>query len=108
MARTSVPIVVLDYNGETQSEETKRERVQERNRESDVLGFEEEKWRFQAEMLRAECNLLRMEKGIAIKKLHRSRAKMEATLKSALHTLVSVSTLFPYSFSLENDYTIPY
>ncbi|KAK4278643.1 hypothetical protein QN277_016464 [Acacia crassicarpa] len=86
----NVPIVVLDYSG---GSETRRERVE--SRESDGvlggggLGLEEEKWRFQAEMLRAECNLLRMEKGIVIKKLHRTRAKMERTLKSALEALVS-------------------
>ncbi|KAF7831879.1 myosin-10 isoform X3 [Senna tora] len=76
----NVPIVVLDCSDHDESI---------RSRESDGLGLEEEKWRFQAEMLRAECNLLRMEKGIAIKKLHRARAKMERTLKSAVQTLVS-------------------
>lgn len=81
-----VPIVVLDYNGEK-----RRERVES---DGGGLGLEEEKWRFQAEMLRAECNLLRMEKGIVIKKLHRTRAKMERTLKSALETLVSVRIFF--------------
>ena len=62
--------------------------------------LEEEKWKFQAEMLRAECNLLRMEKEIAVKKLERTRVKMETTLRSALHTLVSVSapSLFPSSY----------
>ncbi|XP_028790050.1 uncharacterized protein LOC114746031 [Neltuma alba] len=86
----NVPIVVLDYIG---GSETRRERVESRESDGAVggggLGLEEEKWRFQAEMLRAECNLLRMEKGIVIKKLHRTRAKMESTLKSALETLVS-------------------
>lgn len=89
MAR-NVPIVVLDYSG---ASETRRERVESREIDGGPrgggLGLEEEKWRFQAEMLRAECNLLRMEKGIVIKKLHRTRAKMERTLKSALETLVS-------------------
>lgn len=55
------------------------------------LAVEEEKWRFQAEMMRAECNLLRMEKEIAVKKLQRTRVKMDKTLRSAVHTLVSVS-----------------
>ncbi|KAL2239928.1 uncharacterized protein LOC105170810 [Sesamum indicum] len=52
-------------------------------------GFEEEKWMFQAEMLRAECNILRMEREFALKKLERNRVKMERALRSAVHTLVS-------------------
>ncbi|KAL0390804.1 UNVERIFIED_CONTAM: hypothetical protein Scaly_0437500 [Sesamum calycinum] len=52
-------------------------------------GFEEEKWMFQAEMLRAECNFLRMEREFALKKLERNRVKMERALRSAVHTLVS-------------------
>ena len=41
-----------------------------------------------------------MEKEIAVKKLERTRVKMETTLRSALHTLVSVSapSLFPSSY----------
>ncbi|KAK6164127.1 hypothetical protein DH2020_000991 [Rehmannia glutinosa] len=52
-------------------------------------GFEEEKWRFQAEILRAECKLLRMEREFALKKLEKNRVKMERTLRSAVQTLVS-------------------
>lgn len=88
----NVPIVVFDHSEES---ERRRERVE--SRESDGLcGLElaEEKWRFQAEMLRAECNLLRMEKEIALKKVKRAQAKMERTLISAVQTLVSVSTSF--------------
>jgi len=79
--------VVLDSNNGGSEGERRRERV------GSPKGWdlEEEKWKFQAEMLRAECNLLRMEKEIAVKKLQRSRVKMETTLRSALHTLVSVS-----------------
>lgn len=84
----SVPIVV--FGGES---ERRRERVER----SESVVVEEEKWKFQAEMLRAECNLLRMEKEIAVKKLERTRSKMERTLRSALHTLVSVSPSF-FSF----------
>lgn len=51
----------------------------------------EEKWRFQAEMLRAECNLLRMEREITNKKLEKMKSRMERTLKSAVQALVSVS-----------------
>lgn len=49
----------------------------------------EEKWRFQAEMLRAECNLLRMEREIAVKLLERERSLLQRSLKSAVHTLLS-------------------
>ena len=86
-------------------DEGRRERVEEGESEVMVSGgggggggdrkmaaLEEEKWRFQAEMLRAECNLLRMEKEIAVKKLERTRVKLERTLKSAVHSLVSVSS----------------
>ncbi|KAK6119768.1 hypothetical protein DH2020_046490 [Rehmannia glutinosa] len=52
-------------------------------------GSEEEKWRFQAEILRAECKLLRMEREFALKKLEKNRVKMETTLRSAVQTLVS-------------------
>ncbi|GMJ15533.1 hypothetical protein like AT1G51405 [Hibiscus trionum] len=74
-------------------EEMRRERVEvveEENIEnSGVALVEEEKWRFQAEILRAECNLLRMERDIAVKKMERRRVEMERTLKSAVQTLVS-------------------
>nr|AWA44898.1 hypothetical protein SS16G14_000005 [Saccharum spontaneum] len=50
---------------------------------------QEEKWRFQAEILRAECNFLRMEREVALRKLDRHRGQMEAALKSAVETLVS-------------------
>ncbi|CAL9063062.1 unnamed protein product [Musa banksii] len=49
----------------------------------------EERWRFQAEILRAECNFLRMEREVALRKLERNRARMEVALKSAMETLVS-------------------
>ncbi|WVZ56014.1 hypothetical protein U9M48_006602 [Paspalum notatum var. saurae] len=50
---------------------------------------EKEKWQFQAEILRAECNFLRMEREVALRKLDRHRGQMEAVLKSAVETLVS-------------------
>ena len=50
----------------------------------------EERWRFQAEMLRAECNFLRMEREVALRKLERNRSQMEAALRSAMETLISV------------------
>ncbi|XP_042513702.1 myosin-9-like [Macadamia integrifolia] len=52
--------------------------------------LEDEKWRFQAEILRAECQFLRMEREIALKKLEKSRVQMERTLRSAVETLISV------------------
>ncbi|KAG6469091.1 uncharacterized protein LOC122034634 isoform X1 [Zingiber officinale] len=48
----------------------------------------DERWRFQAEMLRAECKFLRMEREIELRKLERNRAQMEDTLRSAMDTLV--------------------
>ncbi|XP_074572238.1 uncharacterized protein LOC141828679 [Curcuma longa] len=48
----------------------------------------DERWRFQAEMLRAECNFLRMEREVELQKLERNRAQMEDTLRSAMDTLV--------------------
>ena len=52
---------------------------------------ETESWRFQAEILRAECNFLRVEREFALKKLERNRVQMKRTLRSAVQTLVSVS-----------------
>lgn len=54
---------------------------------------EEAKWRFQAEMLRSECNLLRIEKEIAMKKMERRKKRMQRTLRSAVLTLLSVSLI---------------
>lgn len=85
-SKAGFPIVLLES-------ERRRERVGEKEEEEDG-DVEEEKWRFQAEMLRAECNLLRMEKEIAVKKMERIKLKMERTLNSAVHTLVSVSLFF--------------
>ena len=64
-------------------------RAPARSQEDD--GEQEEKWRFQAEILRAECNFLRMEREVALRKLDRHRGQMEAALKSAVETLVSVN-----------------
>ncbi|RID49435.1 hypothetical protein BRARA_H00236 [Brassica rapa] len=50
---------------------------------------DEAKWRFQTEMLRSECNLLRIEKEIALKKMERRKKRMEKTLRSAVNTLLS-------------------
>ncbi|KAI3823472.1 hypothetical protein L1987_04910 [Smallanthus sonchifolius] len=49
----------------------------------------EERWRFQAEILRAECNFLRMERKSALKKLEKNRVRIERTLKSALKSVAS-------------------
>lgn len=61
---------------------------------SNSSGVAAEKWRFQVEMLRAECNFLRMEREFALKKLERNRVKMEKTLHSAVNTLLSVSSIY--------------
>ncbi|KAK4741982.1 hypothetical protein SAY87_025570 [Trapa incisa] len=52
--------------------------------------MDDEKWRFQAEVLRTECNILRMEKEIAVRKLDRSRLHLEQTLRSATEALISM------------------
>ncbi|KAK1390847.1 myosin-9 [Heracleum sosnowskyi] len=56
---------------------------------NNASGVAAEKWRFQVEMLRAECNFLRMEREFALKKLERNKIKMERTLHSAVNTLLS-------------------
>ncbi|KAF5735797.1 hypothetical protein HS088_TW15G01313 [Tripterygium wilfordii] len=89
-ARGVVPIVLVSGRGGGgggEDCEGRRERVEERK--SSSVGVEEEKWRFQAEMLRAECNLLRMEKEIAVKKMERRRVQIERTLRSTVQTLLS-------------------
>ncbi|GKU94020.1 hypothetical protein SLEP1_g7562 [Rubroshorea leprosula] len=83
-SRGVVPVVLVRPG---ESEERRRERVEEG--ESGVVAVEEEKWRFQAEMLRAECNLLRMEREITIKKMERRRVQMDRMLRSAIQTLLS-------------------
>ncbi|KAG5517546.1 hypothetical protein RHGRI_038071 [Rhododendron griersonianum] len=83
----TVPVVLLNSGGGGE----RRERVEEREEGGGGGGVKEgeEKWRFQAEMLRAECNFLRLEREFALKKLERNRVKMERTLRSAVRTLVS-------------------
>ncbi|XP_027148045.1 myosin-9 [Coffea eugenioides] len=100
----SVPIIVLNSSAASSSlsggrrdrvvEEEEEEEEDEEEKE-EVGGermsgeFMEEKWKFQAEILRAECNFLRMEREVALKKLERNRAQMERTLRSAVQTLIS-------------------
>ncbi|KAA3485889.1 cingulin-like [Gossypium australe] len=89
--RGLIPLMLVNPMEES-NEEMKREKVEEEEEEHNggVVAFvEEEKWKFQAEMLRAECNLLRIERDVVVKKIERSSVKMEKTLKSAVHTLVS-------------------
>lgn len=85
--KESVPIVVI---GERRRG---RVRAEERGSSESVNGgaLEEEKWKFQAEMLRAECNLMRMEKEIAVKKMERARVKSQRALRFVVQSLVSVS-----------------
>ncbi|KAF4391140.1 hypothetical protein F8388_009562 [Cannabis sativa] len=107
--KNGIPIVLLGHGGReelvVEGSERRRERVEEReiNGDSVGLGLEEEKWRFQAEMLRAECNLLRMEKEIAVKKLERTRVKVERALRSAIQALVSEKTKISEATNLEEE-----
>ncbi|PIN02676.1 hypothetical protein CDL12_24809 [Handroanthus impetiginosus] len=71
------PMEILNSN----SNSKRRERVEEQE--------EEEEEKLQAEILRAECNFLRMEREFALKKLEKNRVKMERTLRSAVQTLAS-------------------
>ncbi|KAK2967815.1 hypothetical protein RJ640_027709 [Escallonia rubra] len=75
-----IPVVLLNSS-------ERRERVEEEEESGGGGGFVEEKWRFQAEILRAECNFLRMERELALKKLERNRIQIERTLQSAVETL---------------------
>ncbi|XP_052181879.1 uncharacterized protein LOC127794671 [Diospyros lotus] len=84
---SSVPVVLLN-SGEGDDDGERRERVAGECEDGDG-GFAEEKWMFQAEILRAECNFLRMEREFALNKFERNRLHMEKTLRSVLHTLVS-------------------
>ncbi|KAL2940819.1 Intermediate filament protein ifa-3 [Bienertia sinuspersici] len=61
----------------------------ERGKNENPPQSEEDNWKFQAEMLRAECNYLRMEREMANKKLERERVFLEKSLKSAVNTLLS-------------------
>lgn len=79
----SIPIVLLNSVGDCE----RRGRV-EVDREAEG-GFAEEKWMFQADILRAECNFLRMEREVALKKLEMNRIKIERTLRSAVQTLIT-------------------
>ncbi|XP_062084040.1 uncharacterized protein LOC133790422 [Humulus lupulus] len=105
--KNRIPIVLLGHAGGevVEGSERRRERVEEReiNGGGVGLGLEEEKWRFQAEMLRAECNLLRMEKEIAVKKLERTRVKVERTLRSAIQALVSEKNKISEANNLEEE-----
>ncbi|KAF5197562.1 myosin-like protein [Thalictrum thalictroides] len=89
----TVPIVLFNSGVDCE----RRERVEEidfRDRritrgDKDDEDVDYEKWRFQTEILRAECNFLRMERDIALKKLELNRVQTKRTLRSAVETLVS-------------------
>ncbi|KAJ0982311.1 hypothetical protein J5N97_010566 [Dioscorea zingiberensis] len=49
----------------------------------------DEGWKLRAEILRAECQFLREERQLAVKKMERNRERMETFLKSAMDNLVS-------------------
>ncbi|TYH93512.1 hypothetical protein ES332_A13G259200v1 [Gossypium tomentosum] len=63
--RGLIPLMLVNPM-EKSNEEMKRDKVEEEEEEENNGGVvalvEEEKWKFQAEMLRAECNLLRIER----------------------------------------------
>ncbi|KAK9125297.1 hypothetical protein Scep_014143 [Stephania cephalantha] len=70
----------------------RRERVNDSDSRSSFFVKEEEEqqqWRFQAEILRAECNFLRLEREIAVKKLELNRFRTKRALKSTIETLHS-------------------
>ena len=75
----------------------RRERVEEEEEAEEIVAEEaaatasEERWRVEAEILRAECNFLRMEREVAVKKLETSKVHMERALRSAVQTLIYVS-----------------
>ncbi|KAF9600818.1 hypothetical protein IFM89_013053 [Coptis chinensis] len=87
-SRTSVPIVLLNSFNDSQRTQ-RRERVEETEFKESNEEEESEKWRFQAEILRAECNFFRMERDIALKKLELNCVQTKRTLRSAVETLVS-------------------
>ncbi|KAL5719761.1 hypothetical protein ACHQM5_012503 [Ranunculus cassubicifolius] len=84
---------ILNSNGGGECCDPRRERVEDmefsNNGDFELEEEDEEKWKFQAEILRAECNFLRMERDIALKKLELNRFQTKRTLRSAVETLVS-------------------
>ncbi|KAI3687817.1 hypothetical protein L1987_81520 [Smallanthus sonchifolius] len=76
------PVVLL-------SSAERRERVEAEEDDGGGGQLAEERWKFQAEILRAECNFWRMERKLALKKLDKNRVRIERTLKSALQNLAS-------------------
>ncbi|KAI3894542.1 hypothetical protein MKX03_027572 [Papaver bracteatum] len=90
----TVPIVLLNSSSSVGHHCGRRERVEEdfefgdKCEEPEDIN-ENEKWRFQAEILRAECNFLRMEREIALRKLEINRTQTQKTLRSAVETLIS-------------------
>ncbi|OVA07296.1 hypothetical protein BVC80_1601g75 [Macleaya cordata] len=85
----TVPIVLLnnESSGDYDRDCERRERVEEDFEFGEK--FEDEKWRFQTEILRAECNFLRMEREIALRKLEMNQVQTKKTLRSAVETLIS-------------------
>ncbi|GAA0184772.1 actin or actin-binding cytoskeletal protein [Lithospermum erythrorhizon] len=87
-----VPVVLLNSSYSFScSDEQRRERVEDMDNDESLMetGFGEDKWRFQAEILRAECSFLRMEREFALKKLERNRKQLERALTSAVQALIS-------------------
>lgn len=94
-----VPIVLLNSSSSPSSSTLslcsgeRRERVgneAKEEREGETCGgIAVEKWKFQAEMLRAECNFLRKERELALRKLEKNKVQMQRALRSAVETLIS-------------------
>ncbi|KAL9998463.1 hypothetical protein Hdeb2414_s0022g00616871 [Helianthus debilis subsp. tardiflorus] len=79
--------VDTEFSGSTR----RRERVEAEEEDEGGGGgrLAAERWRFQAEVLRAECNFLRMERKSALKKVEKNSMRIERTLKSALKSVAS-------------------
>ncbi|XP_074310558.1 uncharacterized protein LOC141646583 [Silene latifolia] len=80
--------VVLADDDVEDRESTSSDDVEEREITTSSSSSKSSKWRFEAEMLRAECYLLRMEREVAVKKLESERSSLHRSLKSAVHSLV--------------------
>ncbi|XP_068648938.1 uncharacterized protein [Aristolochia californica] len=79
----SVPVILLNAG-----DGDDRDRGEESGSHQSSVQVDGEEWKFQAEFLRAECNFLRMEREVALKKLERNRIQMEKTLQSTVQSLI--------------------
>ncbi|KAF6168369.1 hypothetical protein GIB67_018209 [Kingdonia uniflora] len=75
--RGNLALPILLLNSGDSSPDERRQRVLE----DFEYGNVEDSWRFQAEILRAECNFLRMERDLAVKKLDLNQIQTNKLLK---------------------------